>query len=482
MLSLQKSNDFSEFEVLSSRLKVENKRHGLEDLLVSNPAAFSTAKIQQKLFTKSSEDDEEPVADESDEHPLPNVVENAFYFENAGIGIGCSETVALNMAIKALVNTQAVQSARFWGKIFGLIQNYYVVEVEFAEGEDVDEEEDAHSLSQETAEVSDENGPEGKEEFPKSKWKPPIKIPREENHVGTNKKVYFVCHEPGLRWIKLPPVTPEQIVAARAVRRLFTGILDAPVACYPPFPGTEANYLRAQIARISASTQISPAGYYTIETNEEEEELENEEEGGRQNYIKNEEYEPLSMNVLADPSLEHWVHHTSYILPQGRVYWWNPRKGLGEDFDEFNDEEEENEEEDGNTKNAVKPEHGPPILTPISSDFPIFGQKPWSIKLTSNLLPEYACVVISSNLWIGAHAVAWGRRFENIYIGWGVKSVISGFQPQLQPIEMNEYQEMPDLNEATDPTPAEESALRTLLNPLEAEDETKEEQEEEEDD
>ncbi|VDQ08029.1 unnamed protein product [Trichobilharzia regenti] len=47
---------------------------------------------------------------------------------------------------------------------------------------------------------------------------------------------------------------------------------------------------------------------------------------------------------------------------------------------------------------------------------------------------------------------------------------------------MNEYQEMPDLNEATDPTPAEESALRTLLNPLEAEDETKEEQEEEEDD
>ena len=32
------------------------------------------------------------------------------------------------------------------------------------------------------------------------------------------------------------------------------------------------NYLRAQIARISAGTQISPAGYYMFEEEEEEEE------------------------------------------------------------------------------------------------------------------------------------------------------------------------------------------------------------------
>ncbi|CAH8471844.1 unnamed protein product [Heterobilharzia americana] len=360
MLFQQRSDDFSNFEILSSHLKMESKRHGLGDKTNSNPAAFSMAKIQQKLFTKSAEEDEEPVADEDEEHPLPNIVENSFYFENA--------------------------------------------EVEFPEGEDVDEEEGTDSLNREITEAEDDEGlEEGKDVLPKSKWKPPIKVPREENHVGTNKKVYFVCHEPGLRWIKLPPVTPEQIVAARSIRRLFTGILDALVSCYPPFPGTEANYLRAQIARISASTQISP---------------------------QNEEYEPLSINELADPSLEHWVHHTSYILPQGRVYWWNPKKGLDDDFDEFNDEEEgENEEDGGKSKNAVQPEHGPPILTPISSDLSIFGQKPWSINISSKLIPEYASVIVSSNLWIGAHAVSWGKRFENIYIGWGIKSVTSGFQP-----------------------------------------------------
>ena len=41
---------------------------------------------------------------------------------------------------------------------------------------------------------------------------------------------------------------------------------------YPPFPGNEANYLRAQIARISAGTHISPIGYYMFDEEEEEEE------------------------------------------------------------------------------------------------------------------------------------------------------------------------------------------------------------------
>ena len=40
---------------------------------------------------------------------------------------------------------------------------------------------------------------------------------------------------------------------------------------YPQFNGTEANYLRAQIARISAGTHISPAGYYTFEEGDEDE-------------------------------------------------------------------------------------------------------------------------------------------------------------------------------------------------------------------
>lgn len=52
----------------------------------------------------------------------------------------------------------------------------------------------------------------------------------------------------------------------------MTGRLDAPIITFPPFPGNESNYLRAQIARISATTHISPNGYYQTPEDEEEEE------------------------------------------------------------------------------------------------------------------------------------------------------------------------------------------------------------------
>ena len=40
------------------------------------------------------------------------------------------------------------------------------------------------------------------------------------------------------------------------MRKYFTGELDAPVACYPGFPGPESAYLRAQIARIAQATAV----------------------------------------------------------------------------------------------------------------------------------------------------------------------------------------------------------------------------------
>ncbi len=69
--------------------------------------------------------------------------------------------------------------------------------------------------------------------------------------------IYFTA---GADWRRMPPVTPAHIVAARKIRKYFTGRAEAPLVTYPPFPGTEINYLRAQIARISAATHISPIG------------------------------------------------------------------------------------------------------------------------------------------------------------------------------------------------------------------------------
>ena len=91
----------------------------------------------------------------------------------------------------------------------------------------------------------------------------------------------FTLHCPlvctaGAPWEKLPHVTPAQIAVSRKIRKFFTGSLSTPVVTFPPFPGNEGNYLRAQIARISANTHISPNGYFQHPEDEEDEE---EEEG-----------------------------------------------------------------------------------------------------------------------------------------------------------------------------------------------------------
>ena len=54
-----------------------------------------------------------------------------------------------------------------------------------------------------------------------------------------------------------------QVAAALSIKKLFTGDLGAPVACYPPFPGEERHYLRTQIARIAQATVLVPAACAT---------------------------------------------------------------------------------------------------------------------------------------------------------------------------------------------------------------------------
>lgn len=191
----------------------------------------------------------------------------------------------------------------------------------------------------------------------------------------------------------MPNVTPAQISAARKIRKYFTGHLEAPVVSYPPFQGNEASYLRAQIARISAGTHISPIGFYKFD---EEGEAEAEEDGGRDSFVQNDEFEGLPARELIDTA--NWVHHVLHILPQGRTKWWNPSQ-KGDEEGEMEDEEEEKEEPD-----MPEPEVGPQLLTPLTEDFEIDGQPAWTARSSSNLVSQFACAFVRSNLWPGAYA------------------------------------------------------------------------------
>ncbi|XP_061228048.1 radial spoke head protein 6 homolog A-like [Neopsephotus bourkii] len=290
---------------------------------------------------------------------LPNVMETAFYFEQAGIGLSKDESYHIFLALKKLISVQPVpQICRFWGKILGLEMNYIIAEVQYGEGAEEEETEEEEAIEEEGKGMTEfEDEEEEKDEPPKSTYKPPPTIPKEESGTGANKYVYFVCNEPGNPWVKLPPVTPAQIVCARKIKKFFTGRLDAPIVSFPPFPGNEANYLRAQIARISAGTQISPIGFYHFS----EEEGDEEEEGGRDTYEENPDYQPIPVPEMVD-SLSSWVHHVQSILMQGRCVWLNP-------FQKSEEEEvEEEEEEKADEPDDIQQEIGPPLVTPLSED------------------------------------------------------------------------------------------------------------------
>jgi len=80
--------------------------------------------------------------EEEAESPLGNIMEQCFYFEQAGVGLGREEMIRIWLALKTLVDSHPIEHCRFWGKIFGIQQNYIVAEVEFREGEGDEEDED----------------------------------------------------------------------------------------------------------------------------------------------------------------------------------------------------------------------------------------------------------------------------------------------------------------------------------------------------
>lgn len=81
------------------------------------------------IFQKEGEEEENIQEADDIETPLPNLLELCYYFEQAGVGLGREETFRIWLALKSLVEKYPLESIRFWGKLFGIQENYYVAEV-----------------------------------------------------------------------------------------------------------------------------------------------------------------------------------------------------------------------------------------------------------------------------------------------------------------------------------------------------------------
>jgi len=430
------------------------------DTLIDKPDKNSETKlaeIQRTLYSKEGEEDGDIEGGDDTETPLPNLGELSYFFEQAGVGIGREETFRVWLALKQLVEKYPLESIRFWGKIFGIEENYYIAEVKFQEGKDEEEEAELAEAeaSEEVEKTEDEEGNEEEDPVPQSTFKPTPAIPKENYGSGANKFVYYVCNAPGKPWVRLPAITPQQLSVARKIKKFMTGRLDNQIVSYPPFNGNEANYLRAQIARISAGSQISPIGFYRFD---EENEGGEEEEGGRDSYMINDEFEGMPVRELADPGLSNWVHHVQHILPQGRTKWYNPKQKSEEEEMGGEEDEEERPEPD-----EPEPEFGPQLLTPLSEDAEIDGQPAWTTKLSSTLVAQFAVAIVRSNLWPGAYAFGLEKKFENVYVGWGKKYSTENLNPQLPPMPQDEFLSGPEIMETDDPSPQDEAAMNKAI-------------------
>lgn len=225
-----------------------------------------------------------------------------FFWNQCGFTISKDDIFQLASSINRLQTHPSIMQCRFWGCINGLKASYYIVEALLTREEltsrmtMMEEELREKQLpfkmrkNQDPTPLPTHIGPEltpgvygwenyAPEELEKmtTKARPvPLAeetefydIPPEFVGLGCNRFSYFVVNCLFDDWIELPIVTPRQIVVSRQIKKFFTGDLESDIVSYPCFPGKEKHYLRAIIARITASTHIAPQGYYRRMTKKE---------------------------------------------------------------------------------------------------------------------------------------------------------------------------------------------------------------------
>ena len=333
---------------------------------------------------------------------------DAVALEAVGASLGAEEMMRVFLSIVRLSVGKglggedpappAVASLRFWGVVRALKASYYIVE---GSGASPEEPEDAAG-----------------------DW---------DERLNTSK--FYATTGLSSNWVELPDVRPSHIVTAAKLRRYFVGDLDAPVASYPPFAGSERVLLRAQIARISSFTAICPTGCYAADG-----------ESGPEPVDPAELTRTLSAAELA--GVASWVHTSPEISAiTGKM-----------SVPSTPEEEEAGDESEGagapaGAKVAAQAALRKPLAT-IAGD----AAGSWSFRVRGGT----ACA--RCNAWPGAIAVASapGKSWINFYAGDGnvASSAAASFTPAPLAglaIESVEGEEGVDLLEdPTPPAPVEE--------------------------
>lgn len=440
-------------------------------------------------------------------------------WRQCGVGLPEAEVFLLEQSISRLALQKQLDEVRFVGKIFGTKKNYLVVSSKryVADKEKVYQEVNT---------------------MPKPpRKKVEVDVQAEPGFKGVNRLSFWVTSDASSEWVLLPDVTPQQINAARHIRKLFTGDLDAPVQAYPAFVGTERTYLRAQLSRLLSGTYISPNG--ALERVEpEEEEPEDDGDETKKNAPKEAKYWALTkaskeyapdeeQGVHALLDLEQWVHSEGFIYETGRQTKVPEKpevEGEEEEPKEEEDPEADGEEGEAPEEEEPKEEEEKELFLPVKKDYlyavidlpkeptgeegedeepaaeegeegekeeeddkPLDDEEipdddplkkkitAWTARVTNTTFKKHGVVCVKSLRWPGAIAYAanGAKLWGCVYFGNGLKKTDRAFTPLAAPTIQKECK---DVLEVMDATAATEKLILRGEEPKEQDSEDEQEQ------
>ena len=403
LVTLHKEDGYENFEEISMFVREKNTK--LDTFQYKLPSkvvkkCFNHTPLEEKILTEFALKKKKQT--KTVNNYMEDLLQQSKLFEWGGISFSDEEWYKIRMAMKKILLDNDCEYLRFFGKIYGIKSDYYIIQGLL-------------------------------KTYPMKN--PQVHVESRGNE-GINRYTFWVSNSILESWYELPDITHEQIVASRRFKYHLTGDLNAKVKSFVSFPGKEMHLLKCQIIRILHSSCIVPKGYYKISENFKEQ-LE-----GKVTEI-DEEYKSPTFEEMKGPEGESWVHEHAYIYPSGKVI--DPSveaqvdrlKGINED------EGYKVKEGEGENVNEI-------------------DLKYWKVKVVGDQIMHnkangdpitHAVVLVKNMRWPGTLTVWKEEKFANIYVGYGIKAIGENYYPtQLMKVDKDPE----DLEEQKEPFPEKE--------------------------
>ena len=406
--TLHKNDGYDKFEDISMFVREKNTRLNFQfkNQIDNVKRNFQLTPLEEKVLTDFANN--KPKKARLVTNFMDDIMSQAKLFEWGGVSFSEEEWFKIQMAMKKLMLKNDCEYIRFFGKIFGIKSDYYIIQ--------------------------------GIQK--RYSMKNPLVHIESRGNEGINRYTFWVSNSILESWYELPDITPQQLVASRQFKYHFTGDLNSKVKSFRTFPGKEMHLLKSQIVRILHSSCIVPKGYLKVSENFKEQ-LE-----GKVTEF-DEEYKSPTFEEMKSPEVENWIHEHAYIFPNGKVIdpsietQVDRMRGIAED------EGYKVKEGEGENINEIDKKYWKEKV--------VGDQK---IHNRANGEPiTHAVVLVRNTRWPGTLCVWKEEKFANIYVGFGIKAIDSPYTPtQFGTVDKdpNDTVEHAEPNPDKEPPPPEE--------------------------